>query len=75
MKYDRNEMLKMFLANEELKKSCSLSDEELLQVNFTENTGDIVIESLKALLMAFCNGESDTITLRQANLRIDSLSK
>jgi hypothetical protein len=75
MKYDRNEMLKKFLANEELIKHSQLSEEEILKVNFVEDSGDILIESLKSLLLAFCKEESQAITLRQINLRINQLSE
>jgi len=75
MKYDRNEMLSIFLANNELKKASSLSEEELLKVNFLDSTGDLVVESLKSLIMSFCKEETQPMTLRQINLRIDSLSK
>jgi hypothetical protein len=75
MKYDRNEMLAIFLANSELKELSSLNEAELYKVNFSDNTNDIVVEAIKSLLLSFCNAESDTLTLRQINLRIESLSK
>jgi len=74
MKYDRNEMLRSFLTNEELIQQSKLSLEELNEVNFSENSGDLLVESLKSLLIAFCNGETDTLTLRQINLKINELS-
>lgn len=75
MKYDRNEMLRRFLANEELIQHSKLSVEELNEVNFSENSGDLLVESLKSLLIAFCNGETDTLTIRQINLKINELSE
>lgn len=75
MKYDRNEMLTKFLANEDLILCCKLSKEELKEVNFSKDSGDLLVESLKSLLIAFCNGETDTFTLRQINLKINELSE
>lgn len=74
MKHDRIEMLETFLKNEELIKHIDLSKEEVKKVNFSDNSEDILIEALKSLLISFCNGESETITLRQTNLRINNLS-
>lgn len=75
MKYDRDEMLSSFLANEDLIRLSKLSETELSKVSFADDSGDILIETLKSLLIAFCNGESEILTLRQANLRIDALSQ
>ncbi len=75
MKYDRNEMLRRFLANEELIQHSKLSRDELKDVNFSEDSGDLLVESLKSLLIAFCNGETDTLTLRKINLKINELSE
>ena len=75
MKYDRNEMLKRFLTNEKLIQHSKLSLEKLEEISFSEDSQDLLIESLKSLLIAFCNGESDILTLRQVNLKINELSK
>jgi hypothetical protein len=74
MKYNRNEMLEKYLANVELIKLSKLEKNDIQKVNFSEDSGDILIEALKSLLLSFCNGESETLTLRQTNLRINNLS-
>lgn len=74
MSCDRNEMLSIFLANNELKQASSLDEETLIKVNFRDSTDDLVVESLKSLIMSFCKKETQPMTLRQINLRIDSLS-
>jgi hypothetical protein len=75
MKHDRHEMLRIFLENDELRKQSSLSDDELHNVNFSEDTGDLVVESLKSLLQSYCNGDPESFSLRRINQCITHLSE
>ena len=75
MKFDRNEMLAEFVKCEALKERTELNADQLKDVDFSNNSDDLLIESLKSLLISFCNDDSDTLILRQVNLRIDKMSK
>jgi len=75
MKYDRDDMLRIFLENEELRKQSSLSNDKLHNVSFSEDTGDLVVESLKSLLLSYCNGDPESFSLRRINQCIAHLSE
>jgi hypothetical protein len=69
---DRSNMLKQFLQNDMLLNLTSLTEDQLSQVSFSNDSGDLMIESLKKLLMAYCGNESTIMVLRKINLYLST---
>ena len=75
MRYDRSEMLKNFLRTNAIDNETDLNYDELSKVDFAKDSGDLIIESLKTLLIAHSSGDGEQICFRKVKLRIEELSK
>ncbi len=72
MAKDRSEMLRQFLKNDELLNLTSLTEEQLSQVSFSNDSGDLHIETLKKILMSYCNDDSAIVTQRKINVFLNA---
>lgn len=75
MRYDRNKMLKEFLSCGDMVNKTGMTAEELAGIDFSVKTNNEIIESLKVLVMNYCNDETPTVILRKINMQIDLLTK
>jgi len=67
MKCDREEVLKSYLKSEILKEKTGMSDEELMSANFTDDSGNILLEVVKKLILSYCKEDGDIVVLRNIN--------
>jgi|TARA_R110002012_G_scaffold295746_2_gene492470 hypothetical protein len=75
MRYDRNDMLRSFLRSSAIDNETTLNLEELANINFSSNSNDILIESLKTLLIAHSNGDGEQVCFKKVNVKIQEMSK
>lgn len=75
MRYDRSEILRSFLLSSALDKECALTTDELSDVDFSRDSNDILIESLKTLLIAHSSGDGEQACFKKVNVKIEEMSK
>lgn len=74
MRYDRNEMLRNFLRCNAIEDETGLSEEELAAVSFGVDSENLLIESLKTLLIAHSSGEGEQVCFKRIGLKVDEMS-
>jgi len=66
-KRERNVILQNFLNSEELIAKTTLSREELKLVNFNESCPDLLVETIKVLILSYCNDHSEIKIIQNIN--------
>lgn len=74
MRYDRDKILSEFLQSSEIRSRLDLSNEDIANIDFSRKTDEPIIESLKALIMSFCNNDTQSVILRKTNMQIEKFA-
>jgi hypothetical protein len=70
MRCDRDEVLTRFLKNAELRKRSGIPQGELEQVSFSQDSKNVLIESLKAMIYTYCGGDANPTIQRSIQTKI-----
>ncbi len=70
MRCDRDEVLKRFLKNAELRKRSGIPEGELEKVSFSQDSNNLLVESLKAMIYTYCGGDANPTIQRSIQTRI-----
>lgn len=73
MKCKREDVLQHFLQSKLLLEKSTLSEDELQNVSFTDNSQDLLVESLKRLTFSYCQEDSDLKILQNVNKEIKQI--
>ena len=67
MKCKREDVLNNCLKSKLLKEKTMLTSEDLRNVNFTDQTPDLLVEAVKKLIISYCQEDSEVHVLRKIN--------
>ena len=70
MRCDRDEVLRRFLKNVELRKRSGIPEGELEKVSFSQDSKNLLIESLKAMIYTYCGGDANPTIQRSIQTKI-----
>ena len=70
MRCQRDLVLASFLRSKALTEYLELTPEELAREGFSERSEHLVIEAIKAMLVAYCNDEPELTVIRAINNKI-----
>jgi hypothetical protein len=68
---DRKEMIERFIDNDIFRSLTDLSDEELANISFSENSQDPLFQALKKLVFSYCNEDADITVKKNVNIEIE----
>lgn len=68
MPYDRGQVLKNFLLSDKYKELTTLTDEEIKNVDYTVNSGDLLTEVLKVALAKHSADDAHAVIQRALSL-------
>ena len=64
---ERTKVLAKFANNDVFVKKTELDQDKLANIDFTQDSGDLLAEVVKKLVFSYCAGESDITTIRNMN--------
>ncbi len=70
MSCHRDQVLENFLKSNTLREKTLLSDDEFKKIRFGSDSGDMLIEALKTLIISYCKDDSPVIILKNINNKI-----
>lgn len=71
MPYDRGQVLKNFLLSDKYKELSTLTEEEISNVGYADNSGDLLTEVLKTALAKHSADDSQSVIQRALSLVIE----
>ena len=75
MRCERNVILNSFLNNEELIKRSGITKTELANVDFTKDSGNLLVEVLKAMIFTYCNDGAELTVQRAVQAKLAAFKK
>jgi len=72
MKCEREDVLNNFLKSEKFKEITGFTEDEINNISLGSDSSDVFIESLKKLVITYCNEDSEMQVLRAINTRINT---
>ena len=72
MKCERLDVLNNFLKSEKFKEISGYTEDEINKISLSSDSSDVFIESLKKLIITYCNEDNEMQVLRAINTRINS---